>query len=222
MTSLQVEGFEPAVVSVPATADEPQPLLVATHGNFDRPEWQCEEWRRVIGGEGFVLCPRGEPRPDSPAGDTRFTYASNQLLDKELSMAIDAVAIRYASFVDAEGPIVYTGFSLGAITGVKIAARQPARFPRLVLVEGGHDAWTPGRAKSFAKGGGLRVLFVCAQRGCEVAANAAAKRLEHAGAKARVVSKLGIGHTYGGPLNPLIAAELGWLLEGDARWTARR
>src|SRR5205823_5127523 len=69
LVSLAVPGFSNAIVSVPIGTKRPMPLLLATHGNYDRPEWQCETWRQIIGDAGFVLCPRGVRRPDSPGAD---------------------------------------------------------------------------------------------------------------------------------------------------------
>ncbi len=87
------------------------------HGNYDRPEWQCVVWRGIVGDAAFIRCPRGVPRPDSPSpDDIRFTYASNQALEREIDAGIGALRARFPLFVDDERPL-YTGFSLGAIMG---------------------------------------------------------------------------------------------------------
>jgi pimeloyl-ACP methyl ester carboxylesterase len=193
-------------------------VVIAAHGNYDRPEWQCEVWREIIGARAFVLCPRGVARPDSPShDDVGFTYPTNQVLEAEVTAALAALRAEYAPYV-AEGRVVWTGFSLGAIMGVPIAARAPELFPRLVLIEGGHDKWTPTSAKAFARGGGSRVLFVCSQRGCTSDANAARARLEQAGVAARVVHSKDVGHRYDGPVAQATETALGWLFEGDARF----
>lgn len=218
LVDLPVEGYGDAVVAVPESAPRARPLLVATHGNYDRPNWQCEEWRRVVGTRAFVLCPRGEARSDSPSrSDVRFTYASNEKLERELEAAIKALEERFAPHVDTKD-VVYTGFSLGAIQGAKIAARNPERYPRLVLVEGGYDRWTAESAKAFAKAG-KRVLFVCGQKGCQLTAAQSVKLLERAGAQGRTLLADGMGHSYGGAMNELVAENLGWLTEGDDRWS---
>ncbi len=218
LVPLDVPGFDAAVVAVPAAAKPPWPLVIATHGNYDRPGWQCEVWHQTLAARAFVLCPRGIPRPDSPrADDTRFHYRSNEVLERELDAGIAALGIRYAAHL-AEGPILYTGFSLGAIMGVKIAARHPKRFPWLILVEGGHDAWTSARVKAFAEGGGKRVLFACGQKGCQLAAKRAARKLEAAGVGTRIELSPGLGHSYGGPISKLVRNNLAWVLEGDERW----
>ena len=68
----------------------------------------------------------------------------------------------------------------------------------MVLVEGGHDRWTPGTAKAFATAGGRRVLFACGQASCFLDAKRAAAHLERAGVAAKVVGVKDAGHTYGG------------------------
>lgn len=197
---IEVEGWGPAVVAVPVGAPSPQPVVLATHGNYDHPDWQCSTWRAIVGAERFVLCPRGIPRPDSPsADDVRFTHASNAALEAEIEAGLEALRRRFGAHV-ADGPIVYTGFSLGAIMGVAIAARakHPARYEAMVLVEGGHDRWTPGTAKAFADAGGRRVLFGCGQASCFLDARRAATHLERAGVTTQVVGVKDAGHSYGG------------------------
>lgn len=193
-------------------------MVIATHGNYDRPEWQCAVWRGIVGDQVFVLCPRGKQRDDSPSrSDIRFTYASNQALGVEITAALAALVERFPDHVDLERPL-YTGFSLGAIMGVRIAARTPDRFPRLVLVEGGQDNWTDATSRAFAKGGGQRVMFVCSQPQCNLDAASAARRIERAGSKARVVRGPAGDHRYDGPIAQATKAVIAWVLEGDERF----
>ncbi len=215
---LPVEGFGPAVVSVPLGAGGRRPVVIATHGNYDRPEWQCEVWRGIVGDRAFVLCPRGVARTDSPSReDVRFTYASNQALERETVAALAALRARFPNRADTGAP-VYTGFSLGAFMGASIAVRHPAELPRLLLTEGGHDAWTAAGAAAFAKGGGERVLFVCSQPACGTEAKRAAQHLAAEGVATRVVSGPNVGHRYDGATAETTKRVLGWVLEGDARW----
>lgn len=215
---LPVEGHQAAVISIPIGAEGKKPVLIATHGNFDRPEWQCEVWRGIVENRAFILCPRGVVRPDSPSrDDIRFTYPSNAALEAEIDAGLRALQDRFPDFVDP-GPAVYTGFSLGAIMGVSIAARAPSRTPRLVLIEGGHDKWTPATVRAFAEGGGLRVLFVCSQGFCASDARLAAARVQRAGVETRVVKGPDVGHRYDGPTAEETKKALAWVLEGDDRW----
>ncbi len=217
--SLDVPGFAPAVVAVPVGARRGRPIVVATHGNYDRPEWQCEVWGDIVGDRAFVLCPRGDTRPDSPGkDDIRFTYRSNQHLEREVDAALAALrASPYATHL-TDGPPAWAGFSLGAIMGVAIAARRPADFPVLFLVEGGVDRFTDDVSRTFAKGGGKAVLFACAQAGCGKTARKRADRLGALGIRTRVVDAGNLGHRYDGPVADGVKAALPELIDGDPRF----
>jgi dienelactone hydrolase len=218
LLSLAVAGFGDAIVSVPVGTTRKRPVLVAVHGNYDRPEWQCQVWRAIVGDRGFVLCPRGVPRKDSPSeDDIRFTFESGVKVAAELDADRAALVARFPDWVD-DGPIVYTGFSLGAITGVAYLLRDPAAAPRAVLTEGSHDRWTFAAAQTFASKGGQRVLFACGQPSCVSISRSVAKLLNAKKVESRVVHGEGVGHGYDGKVADAIASELEWLLEGDPRW----
>ena len=214
LASLPVQGFRDAVVSVPIGATDPRPIVVALHGNFDRPEWQCDVMREITEGFPFVLCPRGIPRRDVSKSLDRWEYGSVKQLKQELDAGLAAVRERFAGYV-ADGPIVMTGFSLGAILARPIVMEDPARFPRVVFTEGGSDGWS---FKRFKNGGGSRVVFACAQAGCVPKCRGLAKRAERAGVEVRVADGGSIGHTYDGPVARAIQAEWSWLVEADPNW----
>ncbi len=219
LISLEVEGYRDAIVSIPSGATGPRPVVVALHGNYDRPEWQCDVWRQITAGFPFVLCPRGTPRSDAPKSEDRWTYGGLDATEKELDAALDALRERFPKYVDP-GPGIYTGFSLGAIYGKLIARKRATDFPRAVFVEGGYEGWSMEKAKSFAKAGGARVLFACGQAACVHASKSVAGWLEKAEVPARVVSGGNVGHTYDGPVQKAIAGEWSWLTAGDARFPA--
>lgn len=217
--ALEVSGFDAAVVAVPVGAHGPRPIVIATHGNYDRPEWQCAVWAGIVGARAFVLCPRGQARPDSPSpDDIRFTYTNNQVLEREVDAALAALRASPFALHLAEGPPVWAGFSLGAIMGVAIAARRPADFPVLVLIEGGMDRFSDDVARTFARGGGKAVLFACAQRGCAKPGAKRAERLEALGVRATVVDAGSIGHTYDGPVADAVKSALPAFLATDPRF----
>jgi predicted esterase len=215
--ALEVPGHAAAVVSLPLGATSPRPVLVATQGNYDKPEWQCDMWRSVVENRGFVICPRGMKHPSSPPGDPRHRYASNAALEREIHAALDALRARYPEFV-AQGPVVYAGFSQGAIMGAPIISRNPSLFTRAVLIEGGYDKMSPGVVRSFAKGGGERVLFACGQGLCERLAGESAKALGKLGVEARVVHGAGEGHSYFGKVADEVRRSFDWVVGLDARW----
>jgi len=214
--ALKVEGFRDAVVSVPGGATEPRPVVVALHGNFDRPEWQCEVWRDITDGYPFILCPRGVPRADAPKKWDRWTYGAMAQVKKELFAGLEALEQAFPDYVD-DGPVVFTGFSLGAILGRHIIKEHGERFPRAVLTEGGNDGWN-GLARAYRKSGGERVLFGCAQSGCVQAARAAVRHAERAELVAGVADAGNVGHTYDGPVAAAVKHKWGWLVAGDSRW----
>jgi len=218
LVDLPVEGHGPAVVSLPLGATDARPVLVATHGNYDRPEWTCAIWRDIVDHDGFVLCPRGMVRGDSPSpGDPRYQYATNGRLEKEIELALQALTQAYAQYVSGP-PYVFAGFSQGAIMGVPILGRRPEWFDRAVLIEGGYDRWTKAGAAQYAEGGGRRILFACGQWACDQGYKAAQPWFEVAGIESRVVSAKGAGHTYGGPVAGLIDEAWGWVVADDERW----
>ena len=218
IVALPVVGFRDAVVSVPTGAVSARPVVLALHGNFDRPEWQCEVWRGITRAQAFVLCPRGIPRPDAPRSLDRWTYGNGGAVRAEIEAALTALRARFGSYV-GDGPLLYTGFSLGAIHGVGVVAAEGGRFPRAVLVEGGHDGWTAARAKSYRAAGGKRVLFACGQRACKAGAIGAEKRLAREGIETRIVYGSEVGHTYDGPVAAEVARAWSWLVAGDPLWT---
>src|SRR5690606_37492105 len=142
LVELEVEGFNTAAVSVPLGARGMRPVLLALHGNYDRPEWQCSVWREITDGFPWVLCPRGIPRADAPKSLDRWTYGSAQAVRAEISAALQALSQAYPRYVDTERPI-FTGFSLGAILGVKlVSSGEGPRYRAAVFVEGGYNGWT--------------------------------------------------------------------------------
>ena len=218
LVELEVAGFGNAVVSLPTGTRRPRPVVIAAHGNYDTPASQCRSWRRLLASRAFVLCPRGVERLDSPsADDIRYTFDGREQLEREVLAGLEALEAIVKGYL-APGPVLWTGFSLGAILGAKIAARHPKRFPYLILTEGGHDAWTAARSKQFASGGGRAVAWICGSKGCELAAKNAARRVKAAGSKVFVGLVPKRGHVYGGQLGVLALDKLAWLTQGDDRW----
>ena len=189
---LPVPGFGAAIVVLPSASARPAPILVAAHGAGDSPEWQCEHWGAVSRGRYFVLCPRGKS-----LGGGGYYYANHFELERELLAALEAVKGSYGGFVRPDGG-VYTGYSQGATMGALMVIEHGAKFPYLVLVEGGTAEWSASRAKRYAASGGKSVALVCGGSGCMKRAQNSAKILERAGLRARAEHAEGGGHTYVG------------------------
>lgn len=218
-TNLSIPGYPDAVVSVPNGATARRPVIVVLHGSGDRPDWNCDAWRHITGARGFVLCPRGryDPRESTP-GDTRYTHRGGAYLRGHVDAAFGALAARFGPYVDTQTPLA-VGFSLGATEIAQIALADPARFPRIALVEGGHGVWNDSSARDFHENGGRRVLLACGSAWCPPLAKAAAALLERHGVEAKVVYAA-VGHTNDRPLQEAIMRELSWFLGEDPRWAS--
>jgi hypothetical protein len=203
---LAVPGFRDAVVSLPLGATSPRPIALALHGNFDRPEWQCEVWRRITRGQVFVLCPRGIPRSDVPKDLDRWEWGSLAKTKSELVAALAALRARYPEHVKS-GPVIFTGFSLGAILGARLIQDPELDIGAAVLTEGGYQGWSLAKVKSL-KPRLRRVLFACGQSECRNAYRYQLEGLFQRGElPAGVVADVKAGHTYDDPVAALIAAE---------------
>lgn len=210
---LEVPGHHPAVF-VAADGDGPRPVVVALHGNFDRPEWMCGFWAGVVRGRAFLLCPRGIPRADAP-GQDRWELPLAGPLGREIAAARRALAARFEGRLD-DGPDVYVGFSQGAHRVSRMAEARPEAFPRIQLVEGGATFWRGPVRWARSRG---RVAFVCAVRWCETRGRASVARLARAPAEARLERREGVHHDLR-VMAPAIRETFEWLIEGDARFGA--
>jgi len=219
LQELPVAGFGTAVVSVPLGARGARPVVIALHGNYDRPEWQCEVWRGITGGFPWVLCPRGVPRADAPKSADRWTYTTAAKLMAEVRAALAELGARFPAHVDAEAPL-FTGFSLGAILGVHLLSAPDGlpRVQRAVLIEGGYGGWHKARAEAFVARGGTRALFACGQSACRHASKQTAQLLQKHGVQVEIASGGDIGHTYDGAVAEAIRQRWAWVTEGDARF----
>jgi len=217
LVALDVPGFQPAVVSVPVSTKRPRPIILALHGNYDRPEWQCGVWNEVARERAFVLCPRGIPRRGAPAAEDRWEYASARAMKSEIEAAVAALRARFAEFV-AEGPLMFIGFSLGAGYGAPLVQAEPELYPRAIFIEGGVSAWSVAAAKRFARAGGKRLILACGQAGCLTQVKQLGPALTRAGLDTRVGGSPSAGHTYDGPVAQVVSDNWDWLTADDQRF----
>jgi predicted esterase len=216
LESLPIPGHPPAALSLPTGATTRRPVAIVIHGSGDRPNWQCEGWRIATSARAFVICPTGavDPHWSTPA-DTRYTHSGGPELLAHIDASLAALTARYPDHADTTTPLL-AGFSLGAAEILALAAQDPARFPRIALIEGAWASWTPDRIASF-KHGGLRILYGAGQRDVERKDQLAAARLRAADLDTHVVFAP-VGHSFDPPLSKAIASELPWLMEADPRW----
>jgi hypothetical protein len=158
LVDLEVPGFGKAALAVPLGANSPRSIVIALHGSADRPEWACAALRSIAGPAPFVLCPRGVPRADFAASDPRYTFGTSDDTARELRAALGELKRRFGVYV-AAGPVVFSGFELGADHVAWIAAQEPSFFSRLLLIEPSPASWPSSQAALFGRAGGQRVLF---------------------------------------------------------------
>lgn len=209
IVELPVPGFESAVVVPPQGIRAPRAVVVALHGYGDRPDWQCGAWTGVTEAKVFVLCPRGIPLPNPPGN---FSYGSLLDTEREVLGAIAALEQRFSGYVGNEHVLV--GYSLGASRAAQLAARNPKRFRRVALVEGGSGEWSRGASRSFQQGGGERVLLVCSQAGCEGRLRALGRQSQGPSTEVRVEYLGPLGHTMGPKVTAQLKEPWRWLAQG--------
>jgi pimeloyl-ACP methyl ester carboxylesterase len=218
LTSLAVPGYREAVLTVPDSKGTSRPVVVAVHGNYDHVEPFCETWAQITSHWAFVLCPRGPPRLDAGVKEDRWTFGWNgRDLEREIEAGLQALKHRHGDRV-ANGPVIFAGFSLGAILGADIVLWKPSRYTRAVLVEGGTTNWSLATAKTFSKGGGGKMMFACGQDACVRETRTGLHWLEVVGVDARTAYAGTIGHTYEGIVAEELTRQWPWLTDGDPRW----
>jgi len=211
LRSLEVPGFEPALLFIPG-GDEPRPLVVAAHGAGGGPEWECDYWRRLTEERAFVLCLKGTPLGGSNAG---YYYRDHRALDREFSAAERAARSAEPRIIVGSG--LYAGFSQGATMGTPIIAEHAAAFPYAVMIEG-FMAWNVPGARRFLTAGGRRVLIACGSKECASKGKTSEQWLRAGGVPVRLEHAPGAGHTPAGAVMDRVEAALPWLLEGDPNW----
>jgi predicted esterase len=165
-----------------------------------------------------LLCLRGTPIDVRyPSG---FYYKDHFALGREFRAALGALTAAVgARVLPAAG--VYAGFSQGAIMGAPMIVPHAALFPRLALIEGGYEYWSPKGARDFAKAGGKRVLFSCGTRWCKDKSEIPEQWLKKEGVQVRIEYASGAGHTPSGEVQARTAAALPWLFDGEPGWLTR-
>ncbi|MCB9598412.1 MAG: hypothetical protein H6719_37205 [Sandaracinaceae bacterium] len=213
-SALEVEGYAPAAF-VAADGDGPRPVVVALHGNFDRPEWMCGFFARIVEGRAFLLCPRGVPRTDAP-GQDRWQLPLAVPLAREIAAGRRALAARFPGRLD-DGPDLVIGFSQGAHRASRLAAADPERYPRLQLVEGGASFWRGAARYGSSRG---RVAFVCAVGWCEQRGRRAVEAFERGHVEARLERRPGAHHALD-VMEPALRETFQWLVADDPRFASR-
>jgi pimeloyl-ACP methyl ester carboxylesterase len=212
---LDVPGFRAATVAVPDAPVSPRAVIVALHGNFDRPEWQCQTWRPVTHGRYWIVCPRGIPRRDAPRSLDRWEWGSLAQTKAEILAALAALRRSFQDYVEPT-EIVLIGFSLGAILGGRLLKDADLGIASAVLIEGGYTGFSRQDVRSMSRLGLRGVLFACGQAPCRNALRGVGPLFEREQIFVASVADLHAGHDYGA-LAGLIEARFHELEEAPRR-----
>jgi predicted esterase len=214
-----VPGFEAAShVGPSGEVAWPRPVVVVLHGNFDRPEWECDVWASAASFHGFVLCPRGVRTPWATLREDRWTYKGAARVEAEIEAGLAALEARYPGRVTRQG-MVLAGFSLGAILAPGLVESSPGKYAHLFLVEGGVEKLDEKRIASLRRAGVAGVGLAMSAPGRRRLATAAIAELRKAGIRAIFVDMKGAGHGYSARFGTMGAEGLRALIGDPAAGT---
>ncbi|MCU0664478.1 MAG: hypothetical protein MUC50_19380, partial [Myxococcota bacterium] len=169
-------------------------MTIVLHGNFDRPEWECETWGQVAAARGFVLCPRGVPVKGIDKSLDRWTYRNQSSAQREIAAALASLEERYPGKVSREH-LVLVGFSLGAIFAPKLAAKDKI-YQAVFLVEGGIEQLEAVGLPALRSAGVKGLGFAMSAPGRRKQAQRVLLALKKAQFPAVFVDMVGAGHNY--------------------------
>jgi predicted esterase len=208
-----------AFVSVPLGATEPRPVMIGMHGAGDRPEWACGGYRGATDAFPFIVCPTGLPQGRS-APDKFYAPAAERMAE-DIESALAGLRSRFGPYV-AEGPLLFVGFSLGAMHGAKVLAAHASTFPVALLIEGGYAEITQALAALYAEQGGKRVMLACGQAACRPSFRAAERALRRAGIEVLLLDAGTGRHNLDGAMTRALRDAWPKLVAGDPRWEGLR
>ena len=194
--TLSVPGFNDAAFVTPATpGSEAQPVVIVLHGNFDRPEWQCEMWRDVASWYGWVLCPRGVRTPWATLEEDRWTYKGGaKRVSKEMMAALSALEARFPDAVTRKRAVL-VGFSLGAILLPELIGIHPNEFSTVFLIEGGLKQ-LDNYIYSMKRNGVKRIGLAMSTAANRQKVPGIEKKIKRSGLRSVYVDMRGAGHNY--------------------------
>jgi pimeloyl-ACP methyl ester carboxylesterase len=199
-------------VSIPLGAREKRPILIALHGAGDRPGWACGEWRGVVNAYPFIVCPRGQG-----ASEANLYWQSPEKTKEGIDVMLAATRKLFAPWIDETESVVIVGFSMGTTEASVLAARDPKRYPRIVLTEGSFDATA---TETFTRAyHGERALFACTTRGCPSVYLGAARALSRRGIACRVNDAGTTQHGIWESVVHSLRRDWPWVVSGMPGWS---
>jgi predicted esterase len=213
IVELSREGKSFDMATLPLGAKERRPVVVAVHGADDNPHWACGGWRVGVEAYAFVACPGGLPMTDRS-----FGWSNTKSIETAVERALNALKQRYAAYL-SDTPMIYAGFSQGAILAAPFLVENARRFPVAALAEGGYEYLTDAKfAHDYRAAGGQRILILCGTSPCFTTANHARPVLEKAGLAVVVTGDSQSGHNLNQGMQDALRREWKNLIAGLPGW----
>lgn len=187
--------------AVPRGAREPRPILVFWDGLSANTRETCQRLFELSKRQSFVLCRKAQAGPSDPKASA------------DLKGGLRLLKQRFGGHVAGES-VVFIASGEVVPASLEAVRQAPSFFSRIALVSEDRIPWTATLASVFAKGGGLRVLFVCLSEPCQRHTTHPIRWLQRQGAKAR----LGQSKASSDKQVPLASGDWQWLIEGDERF----
>jgi predicted esterase len=151
-------------------------------------------------------------------GHATYGWSNYQSISAAVDRALSQVKARFGKYVDA-GPMIYAGFSQGAILADKFLVANATRFPFAVLAEGGYEYLTRGEfARKYRAAGGRRLMLLCGTPHCLVTAKRAKAIAEREGLEVLVEGDPTAGHNLNKPMQDAIGRDWAKFVAGIPGW----
>ncbi len=196
---------ETLAIYVPPNLDRSKPLtaVIALHGRGGNEREQVAQWRETADKLGLViLAPRG---PRAFRGRCSFGWDDPNALNAVGVIEVDSAAIaraadealKRAADVGEVDPkrVVVTGFSQGGGTALLLALTDPARYPRVLMVNPTYEAPRDASVWERARDARMRVRIISGELDpLGVNTQIARDALTRAGVEVRITVVSDVGH----------------------------
>jgi predicted esterase len=201
------DGATPESLVYVPSGDEagPRPIAVMLHGMCGAPENECPAFASAFAKRGFLVCPRAT-LSCAGSGSTWSALGRAELVEA----AIQSVQQRFPGRVDATQRTL-VGFSLGAFVASELSSRDPASWPKVILL----SAKIAPNVSRLAKLGAPRVLLGAGDFDLSKTHMLQLTRgLNRAGVEATFVSMGRVGHRFADDMDEWMDSALEWLARG--------
>lgn len=194
--------------SLPRSAAAPGRLIANLHGVCNPPGYACGYWVEAASEKGLLVCPTGNARCGPEAFNAPTWTISYDKMGEDLELAIGAVIDRYPDTATRDGAVL-TGFSMGAYAAVRIAERNPGRWPYLIL----NEADVSLSAERLRKAGVRAVALIAGERGSQLPGERrTVKALQARGFPAKLWVMKGAGHHYSADIDQIMREALDFVI----------